>query len=608
MIGLAKQWIDECVDSHEKCRAQQVGEWHPSRLLDLRSFLDPEMTNEHVRLVSCKAGEKFTGQDLPTGHYMTLSHRWGQQPFLKLTRSLLGTLLDGISITRLPETFRNAIKVACDLHIRWLWIDALCIIQDDAGMADWLEESSQMEKVYANSYCNISATASWDSSEGLYKTRNPDLRWVENVTLNTKDVDGRSLGTITCSILDLDFWSKHVDSAPVNRRSWVYQERMLSPRILHWCHDQIAFECKQSSRAESWPGELPRYRRKADLLIDDVHFKGVDVEAATQLRALRNRGKLRRTTEPTNPALEPYTLWRHWVEIYSKMELTNQSDRLIALAGIAKLMSSILASRGISDQYIAGMWQKQMASQLLWHVNEGAGAQRQPNENTRPGGGDPVAYRAPTFSWASVETPRGITFPETTDEGLLVHVEVVRLRYLTLKDKFGLLRDGYIVLRGMLRKIELTDHNVQSPSAGTANDGISSPPPSTSSADRAFDPIHQNRYTWRLVLASQPVGDTYSQIWLDSPASLPTIFGPSAQIYVMPVQRDVHHLKCLVLQAQDGEYGMRYQRVGMARVSVITDDLIKGLTTPPGQNVEGFGEYYWGEGRRLGGESTICIV
>jgi hypothetical protein len=317
-----------------------------------------------------------------------------------------------------------------------------------------------MENIYAQSYCNISATAAEDSTAGLFRERDVGAKWVDAVTLNTKDLVRDSAAKIECTVFDLSFWSKYVDDAPVNRRSWVYQERLLAPRVLHWCKNQIAFECRQVNRAECRPEGLPHYIMKQGVLIDGVRLKTVDVEASKQLMAIRllakqpssQRKKVQTLVNNVEPHLQLYELWKHWVEVYTKMELTKEQDRLIALSGIARLMTDTMKSAGIVDRYIAGLWQKHLASQLLWYVNEGTGLDRQPCVNTRP-----TKYRAPTFSWASVETSRGITFPETTDKGLIVSVEVTRLTYLTAKDRFGLLTDGYVVLRGVLRKIEIYD-------------------------------------------------------------------------------------------------------------------------------------------------------
>ncbi|OAL26691.1 hypothetical protein AYO22_04044 [Fonsecaea multimorphosa] len=640
VIQIAKDWITECANGqdhgHDKCKSPDTP-WHPNRLLDLQPMLESGRATEKVQLVSQKRGERRSGQRPVKGPYLTLSHRWGKAPFFKLTRETRNELLDGIDLSSLPRTFQDTVKVACELKISWLWIDALCIVQGEEDLKDWLEESATMEKVYAHSYCNISATAAWDSSCGLFARRDKSWKWVDSVTLNTKDLRDGPQGRIDCIILDLSFWEKYVDNAPVNRRSWVYQERLLAPRVLHWCENQIAFECRESG-----------------VLIDGVRLKSVDLDAGKRLRVIREASISGKSTDSTkllnmvneaDPHLHFYELWKHWVEVYTKMELTNPRDRLIALSGIARMMASKMEEKGFQDIYIAGMWQKHLASQLLWFVNEGTGKNRQPYENTRP-----KEYRAPSFSWASVETPRGITFPGTEDKELLVQVEVVRLSYRSEDDMFGLLTDGYLVLNGVLRKIELTD-SMSLPKR---------PPPSkvetfarAISWDRLLiaslvacfipfifllqlcglqclaehrtlliawtgfslvgDPQElasedRNRYSWRLVQDGHPVGNNYQIVYLDSPASEPSIFGPDARVYCLPVLKEDRYLTCLLVRATDGEYGMRYERVGLTKVSSLTPDLLHNLTTAPGHNKSTSGRYYWSPESRMKGESTICIV
>jgi len=164
---------------------------------------------------------------------------------------------------------------ACRLGVRYIWIDSLCILQD--SQRDWLYQSAQMDQVYNNSLCNISATAASNSSKGLYVDRGSKQQWVGEVALNTKGVPGQpppppvpepepkdkismqndvtnssrleqsrqartadALGVVPkYTIMNLEFWETTVDQAPVNRRGWVLQERLIAPRVLHFCHEYV---------------------------------------------------------------------------------------------------------------------------------------------------------------------------------------------------------------------------------------------------------------------------------------------------------------------------------------------------------------------------------
>lgn len=199
----------------------------------------------------------------------------GEVDFINLTKDTITRFEDGIQLDELPKTFQHAMDFACRLGVRYIWIDSLCILQD--SQRDWLYQSAQMDQVYNNSLCNISATAASNSSKGLYVDRGSKQQWVGEVALNTKGVPGQpppppvpepepkdkismqndvtnssrleqsrqartadALGVVPkYTIMNLEFWETTVDQAPVNRRGWVLQERLIAPRVLHFCHEYV---------------------------------------------------------------------------------------------------------------------------------------------------------------------------------------------------------------------------------------------------------------------------------------------------------------------------------------------------------------------------------
>jgi hypothetical protein len=116
-----------------------------------------------------------------------------------------------------------------------------------------------------------------------------------------------------------------------------------------------------------------------------------------------------------------------------------------------------------------------------------------------------------------------------------------------------------------------------------------------------------NRYSWRLVKGGQPVDRKYETVYLDSPASTPSIFGPNGKVFCLPAAKDDRHLTCLLVQATDGDYGVRYRRIGLTTIQTIYPD-VADITTPPGNNEIALGRYYWGPDGKKTGESTICII
>ncbi|KAH8586049.1 heterokaryon incompatibility, partial [Bisporella sp. PMI_857] len=90
------------------------------------------------------------------GDYITLSYCWGGPKNICLRKDNLEELESGIEIHFLPQTFQDAIEVTRKLDIRFLWIDALCILQDDSD--DKLKEIWNMGEIYRDSFVTIAAS------------------------------------------------------------------------------------------------------------------------------------------------------------------------------------------------------------------------------------------------------------------------------------------------------------------------------------------------------------------------------------------------------------------------------------------------------------------
>lgn len=155
--------LKTCIKDHDLCgknNAQQMDspQWYPTRLIDVGT---PESDRSSVKLIE-------SGNSFPRGSYVTLSHCWGNAATVfKLERANKQSLLK--ELPPLAKTFEEAISTTKALGAQYIWIDCICIIQDDK--ADWEREASLMANVYRNAMCNISATASPDSTGGLYYNR-----------------------------------------------------------------------------------------------------------------------------------------------------------------------------------------------------------------------------------------------------------------------------------------------------------------------------------------------------------------------------------------------------------------------------------------------------
>jgi hypothetical protein len=427
-------WVDYCTTNHTRCKRLPTDfQWYPTRLLDIGIS---QAATDTVRLV-------VTAENAINGPYLTLSHCWGSAEFLQLTRSSLADFQKGIRYDHLPRTFQDCILIARRMKIRYIWIDSLCIMQGKDDLTDWFCEAALMHKVYSNSFCNISAMGAADSSSGLFITRDPDMLGSVEIELKLAGLETTETST-SYTLIDFLFWQNELSRAHLNRRAWVVQERLLAPRVLHFGEKQLFWECCEMDAAEKYPSGLPSALERGAM----TKFKSLDplIDGAK----LRQRGP-----HDADSRFYAYQLWPRIVEAYSNCLLTNSGDKLIALSGIAKKMTEI-----IQDEYIAGMWRQYLESQLLWTVDECRQINDEPSKR-------PIEYRAPSFSWASIDGM--INTAEITDKGMLIEVQEVKLDYVT-SDQTGLVKGGYLRLNGTLKRLKIVRHPLGQPWIMVVND------------------------------------------------------------------------------------------------------------------------------------------
>ena len=293
--------------------------------------------------------------------YTTLSHCWGRGAHQSLTSTNYQEYGRCIPSGALSRTFLDAIRITDDLGIRYLWIDAMCIIQDSHD--DWVREASLMAAVYSNSYLNLAATSAVDGSGGLIHPAYNPLCLAHCII--EPSWTGLPQGPYILSI-DRALHRRHVENAPLNRRAWVLQERLLAPRTVQFTHVQMWWVCRSRQATSVSPHGLPE-----PLRMDQLEFH-------TRMRFTR----LREPGESRNDE------WADIIEKFTKCQLTQSQDKLVALAGIAKA-AQLLMELPESD-YMAGLWKAMFPNCLLWKPYRGRTTRAQ-------------SYRAPTWSWASVD-------------------------------------------------------------------------------------------------------------------------------------------------------------------------------------------------------------
>ena len=429
VFHLAQRWMSACTCAN--FWEEPGAKWYPRRLLDLNELrcVKGNKGRAKVRVVESSTFLQETRvigtttvYTNPNYRYVTLSHCWGKQQPLKLTSTNMARFMNsGIELRELPNTFRDALLFACRLeHVRFVWIDSLCIRQPRKGpeyeekeeLRDWVEQSREMDRVYRKAYLNVSATASVDGQGGLFRDRNP--KQLQEDVIDVYYPNGTSKPTADdftrCTVVNASAWKELVTQAPINRRGWVLQERLLAPRVLHFGHNQVAWECAEFDGAENFPTAFSTFQSTLSAVASYNRAKDFRVVAGRRSRDARLNGLL--DPDSGMPDLYVFELWKKVVEDYSTTQLSVPSDVLMALAGIARHFQEHIFSPVTKPGYLAGMWSMHLESQLLWHVNENYTGKSFDNPSKR------FPRRAPSFSWAAIETPYGITYGETTDFGI----------------------------------------------------------------------------------------------------------------------------------------------------------------------------------------------
>ena len=340
----ARKRIDDCLLNHKTCKPPETTPL-PTRILDLTG-------DDFIKLYSTRNENE---------RYVCLSHSWGGITPCQTLKENHERYQERIDLSDLPETFRDVVGYVRRLGIRFLWIDSLCIVQDDAD--DWRRECVKMYSVYRNATLTIAATKSKDSRSGLFaKVERQFLgQRVGDIDV-TFDEERSTQYTEKCDLFlrqtlyeTHDAFHRHIPGdqgkLPLLDRGWVFQERLLSPRVLHFGSQELVWECAEYSFCEC----------------QDV------VNSVTTLKKEHSE----QTPSPK--------WWQELVNDYSALKLTFPSDRLPALSGIAKEFQ-----KHHSDQYIAGMWESSIFQDMLWRV-EGS------NRNKKL-----AEWRAPSWSWVSV--------------------------------------------------------------------------------------------------------------------------------------------------------------------------------------------------------------
>ena len=334
-------WLHDCIKNH-KCANDEALQPLPTRVISIGE------TVHDLKLIET---------DHSPGRYICLSYCWGVNKTYDTTTKNRADRLRGMKYADMPKTYQDAVAMCHKLCITFLWIDALCILQDSPK--DWARESAQMADIYSRSFLTLAANHAANVHAGLLHSNfQPEARGTTaqgqpfRYLLAGPDVYPHYFGK----------WDNPADF-PLLDRGWAFQEILLAPRTLHFEQAELSWSCYAQSACEC-------------------------NSAASNLQKIKYAQALR---DPTADCEKLAYQWRDLAVGYTSKALSQTTDKLPALSGLAQQFQRRFQQLGKDDTYLAGLWRSSLLDDMMWYVTP----------RNRPLQPKPAVWRAPSWSWAS---------------------------------------------------------------------------------------------------------------------------------------------------------------------------------------------------------------
>lgn len=393
-----RQWIRDCKENHQACILPSASQL-PARLLYLGGPNPQLVENIHEQ-----------------AEYLALSYCWGdssENPFLKTYGNTLESHKKCIMLGAMPQNFRDAIYVSKRLGYNYLWIDSLCIIQDDGE--DWDVQSKLMGDIYHGADLVIAASRAPAAFNGFLAERQLPC----NEGTVSMALEDNEQPVVFCYRLSPPHRSCEDE---LDSRAWAFQERLRACRYLAFGKRELTWSCQTT-----------------------LHCECDSAEVVDESRKYRERSLEFSLSQST--AQDLHMRWRQdIITFYTQRKLTHHEDKLRALSAIADYFQA-----KIGGKYLAGLWEQDFILDLLWSTDD---AMRRED------------FKIPTWSWMACA---GLAYYP-----LVLTFNVVRLATLVRSHIFdtplgmlGIPQLGVIVLLGKLAPAILT----HDPSARIPNKG-----------------------------------------------------------------------------------------------------------------------------------------
>ena len=372
-------WIDSCCSNHDKCERRTRFPL-PKRVIDV----GPSDGTRQPFLYETNGEE---------GCWITLSYQWGETSLNTVITTLdsLTERKSGMALKDMPLTLKDAVTVARNLEVRYLWIDSVCIIQD--SKEDLKEQLAQMADIYRHSICTIAAAYADNCQSGFLHPRSflpvypvTNAPFINPVKTSYVIPSTGATGDlwIRPPLQPYKFIMQRFGRFAINgwnrlqNRGWVLQETLLAPRTLHYSKEQIFWQCRTCAFAE---GDVDKVEFNYWPYFEWQNDKSLLSTAGPDWNQM-----IRRSPDRWIPDEEYYSIHSNWLRLvndFASRQLTHRSDLLPAVSAAANEFRRLT-----DDQYLAGIWKGDLGRGLLWDAS---------------GTTEAPTYRAPSWSWASRE-------------------------------------------------------------------------------------------------------------------------------------------------------------------------------------------------------------
>jgi hypothetical protein len=361
--------MKSCTESHETCETPGAGGNRelPYRLLQI----DP---SDHG--VAYLVETPFLDEDQKTRihatGFATLSYCWGGDQTEKLTTANRSSRMTGVPVQRFAKTLQDALWFTAQIGLEFIWIDALCILQDDDD--DKAREIAKMAMYYNTSKVTLCAASASSSSEGFLSKRSE-----REYGAGPFRVPFQSGGTAGSVLLyeepGIPEFDEGIPAEPLASRAWTLQESMLSRRMVIFSSSQIYWTCCQANASCGGVNNQ---------LFDRI--MGHPRSLVTGIFPIESMWSL--------PIVN---IWHVSLMDYTTRNLSFPGDKLLAISALASYLHQTVKDRHGETVYLAGLFltlkaPAEAALALAWFTDYTV-AQRA------------AVYRAPSWSWACLDGP-----------------------------------------------------------------------------------------------------------------------------------------------------------------------------------------------------------